>query len=46
MVNVVRDKDHAESARPRLRDVAQDDAGFLDTERGRRLVEDQDLAPK
>ena len=43
VVDVVGDEDDAETARPRLRDVAQHDAGLLDAEGGGRLVEDQHL---
>src|SRR5829696_2503585 len=42
-MDVVADEDDAETARPRLRDVAQHHPGFLDTEGGRRLVQDQHL---
>jgi hypothetical protein len=44
VVRVVRDEDDAQPAVARLRDVAQHDAGLLDAERRRRLVEDQHLA--
>ena len=43
MMNVVGDEDHRDPARPRLRDVAQDDASFLHAERCGWLVQYQDL---
>src|SRR2546429_7840804 len=41
MVRVVGDEDHRDATVPGLEDVLEDDAGLLDAERRRRLVEDQ-----
>ena len=43
VVRVVRDEHDAEAGVTRRHDVFQNDAGLLDAERGRRLVEDDDL---